>query len=549
MFDDCKGEKLLELLTAFSKLVLRKTICQAEEGKESIGRKLCIAEQLPQWEKKSLLPLAVAHRASLQGMLKKKRELRVRYREFGNILDMKSKELNHRFEKVVGTQAFLDQNIASEGTVSRVAKHFEQHWKGDHQYINVVAQGEESTMTDAMLDVPFQKSWSTVEDGTFAGDITTSHTGLLEELERRVATQNERLQRWRDLKTDLQMKAKPASPVKQGKMTASPSKASYFNHRKEKDLVFSPRKSPRKSDFPLRDTIDPSSSPLPAVSGKKTSLPMPETKEAAVNDNSGFSEISSHDVTMQLNANTRESQDDPEKLSRFLSTHASSPISDEANDIAMSDHPIDPFPPISQTNGETNSTPPNEEDDLAEKIISQTLNAPPTPPTPLKPPLSLLERTRQSMALASPGAKLSSDPFTHHPPPAPHAISEHPHAPPSEPQGSTLLARTRTSISLAASKPKAPPRASVNDRRTSKIYPVNQFETPRKMDMLTEVTPPEELFSPSAGYDSVFKSRPKIAMSPTPGSSELDENDGILDAGSQGQGLEESPLARLTTRA
>jgi hypothetical protein len=73
---------------------------------------------------------------------------------------------------------------------------------------------------------------------------------------------------------------------------------------------------------------------------------------------------------------------------------------------------------------------------------------------------------------------------------------------------------------------------SVKKQRTSfaprdKIFPINQFETPGKPRMaMTEeetkrwrdrnATPTEKLFSQDAEYASVFKSRPRIKMSPNP---------------------------------
>ena len=54
--------------------------------------------------------------------------------------------------------------------------------------------------------------------------------------------------------------------------------------------------------------------------------------------------------------------------------------------------------------------------------------------------------------------------------------------------------------------------------------------------------------SPGAGYDSVFKSRPKVAFSPTASPDPDSQTPGPLKVGNGqviGQ-LEDSPLARLT---
>jgi hypothetical protein len=69
-------------------------------------------------------------------------------------------------------------------------------------------------------------------------------------------------------------------------------------------------------------------------------------------------------------------------------------------------------------------------------------------------------------------------------------------------------------------------RLSSKQTRLSQAFPINQFETPRKVKTSEtsrlearlprsgSSTPRDELFSDAAAYDSVFKSRPRIALSP-----------------------------------
>jgi hypothetical protein len=96
----------------------------------------------------------------------------------------------------------------------------------------------------------------------------------------------------------------------------------------------------------------------------------------------------------------------------------------------------------------------------------------------------------------------------------------------------TLLERTRQSMSLLpnpaarAGLRSSEKRASSKQTRLSQAFPVNQFETPRKVrtsgtspletnaPLSGSSTPRDELFSDTAAYDSVFKSRPRIALSP-----------------------------------
>ena len=100
----------------------------------------------------------------------------------------------------------------------------------------------------------------------------------------------------------------------------------------------------------------------------------------------------------------------------------------------------------------------------------------------------------------------------------------------------SLQERTRQSMALFSSASSPPQRRSHRRSnqypRFSQVFPVNQFETPRKANTsakrVSDVsmtkdspdgdsgasTPKEKLFSQEAEYGSVFKSRPRIALSP-----------------------------------
>jgi hypothetical protein len=92
----------------------------------------------------------------------------------------------------------------------------------------------------------------------------------------------------------------------------------------------------------------------------------------------------------------------------------------------------------------------------------------------------------------------------------------------------TLLERTRQSMSLLPNPADRARQklASSKQTRLSQAFPINQFETPSKgktseaslLEMIEprsgSSTPRDELFSDAAAYDSVFKSRPRVALSP-----------------------------------
>lgn len=561
MFDDCKGEKVQELLASFSTIVLRKILAAGDAGKASIAGRLAIANKVTVKEHESLLPLAIAHRASLTGLLRRKRELRARYQSFGCTLAAKGKELDQKFEGVVQTQAFLDENEIPDNTVSRLSMLFEKHWQGDPDLIAVVTQGEEYGLRDSLLDRPFQAVWPEVADGNFNEEGDTSRQGLLQDLEKRVADQESRLNQWKDFKEAITRGSMPkvAPKAQDLSLTRSASNEQERQKRRERDLVFSPRKSPRKSDWELKKLIN-EDSPTPVMPKMPNSIIPPPTfasKRLSVAPKAGVQKqspegpwrdspdrVSLSEPSCNGSHDSSFSEVSGVQLHEIASPHRNTDIGAKstgwvgADDLAGYERDDSPSTPpngpaiasagnvISSISNDGNSKTRilvDEDDVLAEQIISMTLNA---APTPAKPKLSLAERTRQSIAFASPSKFQGLEAGGSSPLHAPTATTAE-----QMPQidnsartktTTTLLERTRQSISLLPSNPNPNPKhhtrksSSTHVRRTSqKIYPTNPFETPRKqMKMGKGLTPPEELFTPGAGYESVFKSRPKVAVSP-----------------------------------
>ncbi|GAB7351168.1 hypothetical protein MBLNU459_g1618t1 [Dothideomycetes sp. NU459] len=133
---------------------------------------------------------------------------------------------------------------------------------------------------------------------------------------------------------------------------------------------------------------------------------------------------------------------------------------------------------------------------------------------------TLAERTRMSMAFSS-----SED--VHQPSSSPpkklqfDTVQEEPQID----RRASLADRALQSMTMASSQIKR--RKSKRGHSRSSLYPVNQFETPVKSTRkntdfdddehsrdTTETTPRETLFAEEAEYESVFKSRPKVALSP-----------------------------------
>ncbi|KAJ5780236.1 hypothetical protein N7457_005396 [Penicillium paradoxum] len=128
----------------------------------------------------------------------------------------------------------------------------------------------------------------------------------------------------------------------------------------------------------------------------------------------------------------------------------------------------------------------------------------------------------------------------------------------------TLVERTRRSMSLLQPVPHEAPRPR---RRPRPSYPVNQFVTPRKAsgqsarsigERSRASTPQDKLFEEDAEYDSVFKSRPRVALSPISSpavhvSPSFEDESFALDYEDESEGGEwgeiDSPLAAPRLRA
>ncbi|KAJ5604541.1 hypothetical protein N7510_009695 [Penicillium lagena] len=120
----------------------------------------------------------------------------------------------------------------------------------------------------------------------------------------------------------------------------------------------------------------------------------------------------------------------------------------------------------------------------------------------------------------------------------------------------SLVERTRKSMSLLPSLPPQEPQARQR-RGPRPSFPVNQFQTPRKSSPVEVArsgasTPKDKLLEEDVDYASVFKSRPRVALSPISSPavhvSSMPEEDFELDYGSSDWGTIDSPLAAARPR-
>lgn len=204
MLDECKGEKFFEVLASFSAIVLKKVLASqpAPQSKTAVARKLATSTSLSNQEQASLLPLAIAHRAALVNLLRKKEEKRARYMDFANLLDTKAEEINKRIRKAVGTPRSIKPAVPQR-EADAIKKQLKDNWIGDQRWVDVILHGDDAQADAGFLNAPFQKVWRVVDQGRRLED-AVPEVGLLENLQLRVDEQKARLDKWKEFHTRMQ---------------------------------------------------------------------------------------------------------------------------------------------------------------------------------------------------------------------------------------------------------------------------------------------------------------------------------------------------------
>lgn len=577
-FHDCKGETFDRLLCQFSSAVIVKVTKRV-----TLAQRVANAPTPSKVEQKSLLPLAIAHHASLSNLLKKKKSLRRTFSQMENSLATKEAELHSQIQ-TLGRVEKIPEKIDARATeqhareVAELTKQFDTHWEGDPKWKEIILEGSKIQIPDDFFDHPFSKRERPVVGSVHDDTSASNQPNLRENLDKRVGAQQEKLEPNLLEDLDKRLTAQEAR-LERWKIFRKELNSSAPNDGKDPESIKHSGDEPRRGNFdgPKRGTFDgprrgtfggPSRGTSDGL--RRTTLDGPSPCPGAVTE-----KVESYEKLMEIINKNLKDVHHPSKVTLDLEQgkpatlviqgqsgySVTCNLSEKKPNGAVAEtsegnrEMANPHAPLSQagphvhrneksqscaqgaalcskgpqTDREAaNVLPPEKKfslvqetsDILPEQLARLTISGPSSPPKVPAPPKyqsSLVERTRESMALAKVEDRNES------------SISQAEdvptlpiRAPGSLPSGSnlkltgseTLVERTRKSMSLLPVKSRAP-RTSLL-KKPSKVYPTNPFGTPKKShdDMPGISTPPEELFSQNAKYASVFKSRPKIALSP-----------------------------------
>jgi hypothetical protein len=600
MLDECKGDKLMEVLAVLSTAVLRKVaLLQTPASPHPpVATTLATATMLDAVQQGSLIPLSVAYCASISASLRRKDERKARLCQFSELLAVKSAQMEERIE--VCKAAEIHSVDATEE--AQIKKVLHDNWPGSSRWPQAVLYGDDVNTGDLPLQRRFQEVWTVVSNGRRL-PAETSSSGLLESLERRVSEQSTRLQRWHNFherffgantdvtatnSSNLQSRSAPAFRfIKHGHLRLGtnisidylgglpPSASTYQTILANLARDISDASRCRRNGgkgwsrersntvvqvddhgifSPVKGSAVSNSHAFPSSLGIKPQFTAEDTHSEepdihiAIGEPNGWSRERSNTI-LRIPDNTLVAPIDVSPIpatqtqTQPLFLHPESlptpaillPPSTESADllsaIAVPEAVPETAPLPSTTEEESlfkngnfsqvitssgdvstaSSLSSSEDENPAEQIISSVVNS---SPSPLKS-FTLAERTRMSMTHTA-APKLPKPTELLMP-----LLAKERDVPGVEitNRRASLLERTRQSM---AHIPGNGVKSKKSLHRTSmrhSLFPVNQFETPGKVrtpapEPRRDATPTEKLFSEDAEYTSVFKSRPKIALSP-----------------------------------
>ncbi|GIJ98555.1 hypothetical protein Aspvir_000672 [Aspergillus viridinutans] len=426
MLDDCKGDKVDELLAVFSTAVLRKVLASPMDSLPNPAVRLSMAKGITPDEYQLMLPLILAHRVSLATMGERRSRIMDVHEKFSQLLDSKETQLDDRSKE---GPPDLPKDVANLDVLARELK---ENWMGSEEWADTLLQGGARSSSDAFLELPFETAWSKANETTVE-DLTVSTTpDLLVDLESRIARQRNRLQKWREVASSM----------------------------REKDSAgFQTGNSTNKA-------------PL------------------AFKDHQALTVASISKAVRQPLARAAPRQDDQALLHSM--NEALSRIDGKPRSSGRA------APPLRVPAMEPTITIPSDAES-AKPSISQYSR--PSYCKELKENEAVPSPGHQSTGTSSPTVQITPDPD-----------DEPKHDP--RLNTFTLVERTRKSMSLLPPPSSRHPQQPRRSRKSRVSLPVNQFETPEKRSQTRASTPRDELLEEEADYNSVFKSRPRVAHSP-----------------------------------
>ncbi|KAM7197233.1 HAUS augmin-like complex subunit 6 N-terminus domain containing protein [Rhypophila sp. PSN 637] len=206
MLDECKGERLAEVLAVFSSAVLKKLVAEQQLNNPSypsLAQTIALEHRGYTGERAEFNTLILAHKVSLHRLLDDKNATRSRYKEFSDLLKLKEDAISHRRQQI--DLAKRDQDAKSgisQDLKLDLRRTVRNNWSGNEHWMEVLLYGDSHGRKDGLLSAPFDRVWRRVQSGRLS-ELQDQSGGLLEQLDNRVQNQKSRLEKWQSFRHEM----------------------------------------------------------------------------------------------------------------------------------------------------------------------------------------------------------------------------------------------------------------------------------------------------------------------------------------------------------
>ncbi|KAK0645700.1 HAUS augmin-like complex subunit 6 N-terminus-domain-containing protein, partial [Cercophora newfieldiana] len=213
MLDECKGERLEEVLAAFSSAVLKKLAAEQQLNEPqfpALAQTLALENRGYSGERGELVALILAHKSSLGHTLRTKNESRAKYNDFSQLMRVKEAGIaRRRAETKAAQEERRHQAGVPDDMKLDVWRTVRNNWSGNERWMETLLYGDSHARKDGLLSTPFDRVWRRVEAGRLAELEENKSDGLLEQLDGRVKSQKERLEKWQGFRQRMFGKVGP----------------------------------------------------------------------------------------------------------------------------------------------------------------------------------------------------------------------------------------------------------------------------------------------------------------------------------------------------
>ncbi|KAK0627482.1 HAUS augmin-like complex subunit 6 N-terminus-domain-containing protein [Immersiella caudata] len=283
MLDECKGERLEEVLAVFSSAVLKKLSAEQQLNEPEFPA-LAQILALENWgysgERGELVTLILAHKYSLRRELEDKNKARARYNDFSQLMKVKESGIARRRAQAKAAQEERKgEDTFTDDMKLDVWRTVRNNWSGNERWMETLLYGDSHARKDGVLSTPFDRVWRRVEAGRLGELEDNKSEGLLEQLDGRVKSQKERLEKWQGFRQRMFGKT-GAGPRADEAATRQKERGIDLGFRTHENLHLgrmSPRKlarvNPTAADDEYTDLIHSLKRELAGISAPAASIP------------------------------------------------------------------------------------------------------------------------------------------------------------------------------------------------------------------------------------------------------------------------------------